>query len=102
MRRPKTLREKIEERIARKRGEDVFLPREFADLGGEDQVLRVLRNLTREGRLIHLGYSVYGRAMISSISGEPTLAQRIRRRRARGAEQAGRRMGADRTRARLQ
>jgi hypothetical protein len=32
----KTLRERIEGRIARKRGEDVFLPREFADLGGEE------------------------------------------------------------------
>jgi hypothetical protein len=36
MRRSKTLRERIESRIARKRGEDVFLPREFRDLGGED------------------------------------------------------------------
>jgi hypothetical protein len=43
MRQAKTLREKIERRIARRRQEDVFLPREFADLGGEDQVLRVLR-----------------------------------------------------------
>jgi len=43
MPRPKTLREKIESRIARKRREDVFLPREFRDLGGEDQVLRALR-----------------------------------------------------------
>jgi hypothetical protein len=40
-----TLRERIETRIVRKRGEDAFLPREFADLGGEDQVLRVLRGL---------------------------------------------------------
>jgi len=32
--------------MARKLREDVFLPREFADLGGEDQVLRVLRGLT--------------------------------------------------------
>jgi hypothetical protein len=47
MRRPKTLRNRIETRIARKRGEDVFLTREFRDLGGEDQVLRVLRNLVR-------------------------------------------------------
>ena len=51
MPRPKTLREKIESRIARKHGEDVFLPREFRDLGGEDQVLRVLRILVREKRL---------------------------------------------------
>src|SRR5690349_19560032 len=49
------LRERIETRIARRRGEDVFLPREFADLGGEDQVLRVLRGLVREGRRVRLG-----------------------------------------------
>ncbi len=73
MRRRNTLRERIEARIARKRGEDVFLPREFGDLGGEDQVLRVLRNLTREGRLVRLGYGVYGRAITSKLSGEPIL-----------------------------
>ena len=73
MRREKTLREKIEARIARKRGDDVFLPREFRDLGGEDQVLRVLRSLVRENRLVKLGYGVYGRAVISRLSGEPML-----------------------------
>ena len=65
-----TLRERIETRIARRRGEDVFLPREFADLGGEDQVLR---GLVREGRLVRLGYGVYGRAVVSELSGEPIL-----------------------------
>jgi hypothetical protein len=67
------LREKIEGRIARRPGEDVFLPREFADLGGEDQVLRALRVLVREKRLVRLGYGVYGRAVISRLSGEPIL-----------------------------
>jgi len=51
----------------------VFLPREFADLGGEDQVLRVLRGLVREGRLVRLGYGVYGRAVVSQLSGKPIL-----------------------------
>ena len=55
MARRTTLRERIETRMARRRGEDVFLPREFADLGGEDQVLRVLRGMVREGRLVRLG-----------------------------------------------
>src|SRR5712692_3231993 len=73
MRRRRTLRERIEARIARKRGEDVFLPREFADLGGEDQVLRALRSMTREGRLVRLGYGVYGRAITSKLSGQPVL-----------------------------
>jgi hypothetical protein len=73
MRQRKTLRERIEARIARKKRDDVFLPREFADLGGEDQVLRVLRGLVREGHLVRLGYGVYGRAMQSRLSGEPIL-----------------------------
>ena len=73
MRQQKTLRKRIEQRIARKRRDDVFLPREFRDLGGEDQVLRVLRGLVREKRLVRLGYGVYGRAVISRLDGEPLL-----------------------------
>ena len=73
MRQQKTLRERIEARIARKQGEDVFLPREFRDLGGEDQVLRVLRGMVREKRLVRLGVGVYGRAVVSRLSGEPIL-----------------------------
>jgi hypothetical protein len=73
MLRQKTLRARIEERIARKRRDDVFLPREFRDLGGEDQVLRALRGLVREKRLVRLGYGVYGRAIVSRLTGEPLL-----------------------------
>ena len=73
MPRGKTLRQRIEERIAHKAGEDVFLPREFADLGGQDQVLRALRGLVRDGRLVRLGYGVYARAIVSRLSGEPLL-----------------------------
>lgn len=73
MRQQKTLRERIEARIARKRGDDVFLTREFRDLGGEDQVLRALRGLVGEKRLVRLGYGVYGRAVVSRLSGEPIL-----------------------------
>jgi hypothetical protein len=51
----------------------VFLPREFADLSGEDQVLRVLRSLVREGHLVCLGYGIYGRAVVSQLSGKPIL-----------------------------
>jgi hypothetical protein len=72
MRDRKALRERVETRIARKR-DNVFLTREFRDLGGEDQVLRVLRTLVREKRLLRLGYGVYGRAFISSMSGAPVL-----------------------------
>jgi hypothetical protein len=54
MPRRRTLRERIEERIGRRR-DDVFLTREFRDLGGEDQMLRALRGLVRDGQLVRLG-----------------------------------------------
>jgi hypothetical protein len=76
MRRPPTLRQKIEQRIARKKGEDVFLTREFKKLGGEDQVVRALRELVEDGRLVRLGYGVYGRAIVSRLSGKPMLHSR--------------------------
>jgi len=71
--RKKTLRERIESRITRRKGDDVFLTREFIDLGGEDQVIRALRTLTKEGVLVRLGYGVYGRAVVSRLSGKPML-----------------------------
>jgi len=74
MRQQRTLRERIEGRIARKRRDDAFLPGEFRDLGGEDQVLRVLRGLVREKRLVRLGYGVYGRAVVSRLNGEALLS----------------------------
>jgi hypothetical protein len=60
------------------------LPREFRDLGGEDQVLRVLRTLVREKRLVRLGYGVYGCAVVSRLQAlnklgvkwEPSEAER--------------------------
>ena len=73
MPRRKTLRDKIEGRIARRRGDCVFLTREFTKLGGEDQVLRALRGLVRDGHLVRLGYGVYGRAVPSRLSGRPML-----------------------------
>ncbi|MDR3488594.1 MAG: DUF6088 family protein [Bradyrhizobium sp.] len=75
MRRHGTLRERVEARIAERR-DDVVLPREFRDLGGEDQVLRALRTLVRDGQLVRLGYGVYGRAEVSRLSGRPILAAR--------------------------
>lgn len=73
MRREPTLRERVETRIAERR-DDAFLTREFRDLGGERQVLRALRELTEDGRLIRLGYGAYGRAEISPLTKQPMLS----------------------------
>jgi hypothetical protein len=68
-----SLRERITARIA---GSDdaVFLTREFRHLGCERHVLRALRQLVDDGKLIRLGYGVYGRAEISNLTGRPMLA----------------------------
>jgi hypothetical protein len=73
MRQRKTVRDKIEARIARKQGEAAFLTREFRDLGDADQVARALRRLVRDKRLVRLGYGVYGRAFISKFTGDAVL-----------------------------
>ncbi len=69
----KSLRASIEAQIARKASDEVFLTREFAKLGGETQVLRALKHMVDEGRLVRLGYGVYGRARRSTLNGRPVL-----------------------------
>ena len=73
MRRRGTLRERVKARIVERR-DDAFLTREFLDLGGERQVLRALRELTEDGKLIRLGYGAYARAEISPLTHQPMLA----------------------------
>ncbi|MFZ3185273.1 MAG: DUF6088 family protein [Pseudomonas sp.] len=65
-----TLERRLQKRIARKRG-DVFLRADFEDLGGYDQVGRVLRELVKKEQLLKIGYGVYARAVKSPISGKP-------------------------------
>jgi hypothetical protein len=67
------LRERVESRIAERR-DDAFLTREFRDLADERQVQRALRELTDAGKLIRLGYGVYGRAEMSPITHQPMLS----------------------------
>ena len=51
---PDTLESRILKRIERKRG-DALVREDFGDLGGYDQVGRVLRKIVREGQLVRLG-----------------------------------------------
>jgi hypothetical protein len=41
--------------------------------GREHQAQRALRRMVREKRLVRLGYGVYGRAVVSRLTGEPLL-----------------------------
>jgi len=80
-----TLETRIINRIKRKRG-DVFLRSDFKDLGGYDQVGRVLRDLVRKGMLLKVSHGLYTRAVKSPFSENPvppkgleTLTEALRR-----------------------
>ncbi len=75
--RQESLEDRIRRRIARKKG-DVFLREDFSDLGGYDQVGRVLRKLTRRGELVRIGYGLYSRAAKSILTGAPIPARGLR------------------------
>lgn len=66
-----TLSYKVSSRIARK-NQAVFMRKDFDDLGGYDQIGRILRELTRAGKMIRIGYGLYAKTRISALTGEPT------------------------------
>lgn len=78
----KKLEGKIANRIARKQF-SVLLREDFDDLGGYDQVGRALLTLTKKGKLVKIGYGLYAKAKVSSLTGDtvpieplPALAQK--------------------------
>jgi hypothetical protein len=80
-----TLEGKITYRVKRS-AVAVFVRQDFEDIGGYDQVGRILRQLIQKGLLINIGYGVYARAKKSALSGNvipekplPELAQEVLR-----------------------
>lgn len=61
-----TLKYKISTRIARKNNA-IFMREDFADIGGYDQIGRILKELTRDGTLIRIGYGLYAKAKKSTF-----------------------------------
>ena len=49
----------------------VFVPGDFKDLSGSDQIGRVFRQMVKAGFLIKIGQGVYARTKISTLSGKP-------------------------------
>lgn len=64
-----TLERKIRKRIARKSA-NVLLREDFKDLGGYDQVGRALKHLAEKGEVIRIGYGLYAKTRISTLTGE--------------------------------
>ena len=78
----KTIEGKIATRITRKQS-PVLLREDFSDLGGYDQIGRALLALTKKGKLIKIGYGLYAKSKVSSLTGNtvpveplPVLAQK--------------------------
>lgn len=67
-----SLRQKLEKRISMSKKE-VFLRADFGDLGGYDQVGRVLKQLLDDGLLVRIGKGLYTRARRSAVTGKPTI-----------------------------
>lgn len=81
MNKKRKLKDKIMIRITLKKCA-VFLREDFEDLGGYDQIGRILRQLACEGKIIKIGYGLYAKAKISPLTGKlvpvlalPTLAR---------------------------
>lgn len=69
MKKNKKLESKILARIVRKK-ESVFLRNDFFDLGGYDQVGRALKYLVDDNKLVRIGYGLFAKAKVSSLTGE--------------------------------
>ena len=70
MRKRRTLKDKILLRTSLKK-DVVFVRDDFCDLGDYDQVGRALKELVRDKQLIKIGYGLYAKAKISTITGAP-------------------------------
>lgn len=68
MSRARTLEQKIALRIS-KSSREVFLRKDFEDLGDYDQVGRCLKKLTDKKKLIRIGYGLYAKATIGPLTG---------------------------------
>lgn len=74
---PDSLEQRLERRIARKRG-DVFLRADFDDMGGYDQIGRALGRLIAKGMLMKIGQGLYSRASTSPFSSKPVPPKGLR------------------------
>ena len=64
----KKLDDRVSYRISRAK-RDVFVRDDFASLADYDQVGRSLKKMIEKGKLVKLGYGLYAKGRISSISG---------------------------------
>lgn len=65
-----SVQRRMAQSITRRKGE-ILLRADFQSLGSVSQVGRALRGLIAQGKIVRLGYGVYAKARLSSLSGKP-------------------------------
>jgi hypothetical protein len=65
-----TVKLQILEQILKSRAK-VFVPGDFKKIASYPQVLKVLKSLVQEGKIIKIGYGVYSRAVINQFTNRP-------------------------------
>jgi hypothetical protein len=73
-----TISEAIERKLQRSK-RNVFLRSDFASLGSYDAVGRALRQKTKDGKLVQIGYGLYARAERSPLTGKAAPVIGIKR-----------------------
>lgn len=73
-----SIADRIERRVSRSK-RNVFLRRDFETFGSYDAVGRALKRITKEGRLVQIGYGLYARAERSPLTGKPAPVVGIKR-----------------------
>ncbi|MCF8215816.1 MAG: DUF6088 family protein [Chlorobium sp.] len=63
------MKERMIRSITMRRGE-IIMRSDFTRMGSQSQISRLLADFVSEGRLVRLGYGIFAKARISSISGK--------------------------------
>lgn len=87
-----TIAESISRRVRRSK-RNVFLRSDFEELGSYDGVGRGLKQVTRSGKLVQIGYGLYAKAAVSPFSGKPAPLIGIRRLAAEALGRLGKTVG---------
>lgn len=73
-----SIRDRMIRSVTMRRGE-VVLRSDFEQMGSQSQISRIFSDFVKEERLVRLGYGVFAKARISSLTGKPVpLVNRLK------------------------
>lgn len=71
-----SIKDRVIRSIANRKGE-VVLRTDFEQMGSPSQISRALNEVLESGRLVRLGYGVYAKARISTLTNKPVPRQTL-------------------------